>query len=260
MCTTTRAIFGSSTTVRRVFPPCAPAVSGKTVRFILFDPKQHIDARNDLKAAISQVGVFYGNLKNTPGLPVAIKTDLSLFNFQTEYRPTAPDQATMENLGRMDFPVYLFATPGISSSSTSIDEVTQLMQRHQISASSFVRRVDFAHPDVPILAPVADNYKTIEDSWESKTVMGFGFPGIYYTTGNCHKLGLIKIDALLAQASAFDSEPDRFAWVLQHELGHMFALVHHPDTLMNEDYNRQFKTFLPIQIGHIRDMLKRMSP
>jgi len=260
MCQTTRAIFGSNAVIRRVFPPCPRAITGKTVRFIIFDPKKQIDSRSDLKAAINQVGSFYNNLKNTSGLSNAIKADLASYNFVVEYRPSAPDDSTLLNLGRMDFPVYLFNTPGISATSTSISEIQQLMQRHQISAMSFLRAFNTIHPELPILAPVVDNYKTIESSWENRDVLGFGFPGGYYNNGSCGKLGIIKIDALLTITSTFDTDSERLTWVLQHELGHMFALVHHDDSLMNDKYDRHFAAFLPLQIGHVRDTLKRVSP
>ena len=40
----------------------------------------------------------------------------------------------------------------------------------------------------------------------------------------------------------------------------MLALVHHDNSMMNDKYDRHFTTFLPLQIGHLRDTLKILSP
>jgi hypothetical protein len=256
----TRFFSGSSTTIRRLFPPCAPETTAKLVQFIVFDPKRFIESNSELKGAIVQAGNFYSNLVNTAGLSEQVKTDLSKFSFRTEYRASSPDQATIASPGRMTFPIYLFHTPDISPDSTSVDEIHQLMQQYQISAISRLRDVDLQHPDRTVLLPTKDNYNAVSESWSSKEVWGFGFPGAYYTNGSCHKLGLIKIDALLASPTTYDTRAQRFAWVLQHELGHMFALKHHDASMMNDEYDRHFSEMLPIQIGQVRDMLLRMSP
>jgi len=69
-----------------------------------------------------------------------------------------------------------------------------------------------------------------------------------------------RLNALLNLQSPYDTTVNRFAWVLEHELGHMLALAHKDNTMMNSQYDRHFNSFDPLQITYIRDTLKILSP
>ncbi len=262
MCKTTTAANNAATEkIRRVFPPCAAEKNtGKQVKIILFDPKGLIESRSDLKAALKQVQDFYNGLKNTAGLPVDLVNDLALYSFQSEYRASAPSENEIRQLGRMDFPVYVFHSPPLSPDLSSADEMKVLMERHQVASIIMLRMIDEQDPDAISFIGTADVYESIEKDWVNQLVLGFGFAGTYTYNGNCHKLGIIKIDAVLANIPPNVSAADRFRSVLEHELGHMFSLRHEAGTIMNEKYEGGMTHFSIPQIDVIRDTLKMLSP
>lgn len=260
MCKTTTATVAANERTRRIFPPCGPQVSTKTVTVTVFDPKKLIESRSDLQHAITQVGDFYNNLKATPGLPPAVVQDLSRFTFATVYKTAAPNEAERAQLGNMDFPFYLFHYK--APFDTSYTEIQELLEAHKIPMDLSVKVIIDTNTTM-IRKIVPDAYKTIENDWGDELVLGFGFPANYHdphNTGNCRKLGLVKIDAVLQHVPMGDTEETRFAGVIEHELGHMLALAHQAGTLMNEKYDRQFKQFNADQIAVIRDTLKILSP
>lgn len=261
MCKTTTASNSvASEKVRRVFPACTAEVTGKLVKIIVYDPKRLIESRSDLRAALTQVQDFYNGLKNQPGLPADVVSDLGLYSFQAEYRASAPNESEIAQLGKMDFPVYLFNSPPLSPNLSSVEEMQALMEHHQVSSVLWLRMIDEQEPDVVTYVGTADVYESIEKDWGNQFVLGFGYPGRYSFDGNCHKLGIIKIDAVLANMPPNVSGAQRFRGVLEHELGHMFSLRHEEGTIMNEKYEGGMTQFSAAQIDVIRDTLKQLSP
>ncbi|MBT8183322.1 MAG: hypothetical protein KJN76_00665 [Eudoraea sp.] len=249
---------GSSTALRRVFPPCPAATNvGKTANITLFDPKKLINSNSNLKNALVDVENFYSNLKNTTGLDTAVSSDLSAYTFQATYKPAAPSAVEINAMGRMDFPMYVFNSPGLSSNLSSVSEMHQLMETHQIPSILFL--TTYTSPNSAATNPTGDVYETISKKWSDTSTLGFGFPAIYHTSGSCHKLGLIKIDAVLNNVSG-TAAVNKFKFVVKHELGHMFAVSHEAGTIMNEEYNLSSSNFKPLQINVIRDTLKNLSP
>lgn len=259
MCTTTNNTV-STNRVRKIFPPCAPEASaGKTVRVRVYDPKSLINNNTDLKNALTGVQIFYNALQHTPQLPADLKNNLSEYSFEVSYNNSAPTNNDIRQLRRMDFPMYIFNTPGISPNSSSSEEMQALLERHEISPPIRVRLID-DDPNVTVTTSAGDAYETIEKDWGKETVLGFGFPGNYYTQGTCHKVGFIKMDAIAKNATGWNSIADRFKGVVEHELGHMLALAHSEGTVMNEKYKPGSPSFSVAQIDIIRDTLKRLSP
>ncbi|MGN6492157.1 MAG: hypothetical protein ACTHLE_09200 [Agriterribacter sp.] len=260
MCKTTTGNTTSSSRVRQIYPPCAPEPNpGKVVKVRVHDPKNLIGSNNDLKNALTSVQQFYNGLQQTPQLPADLVSDLSKYTFEVTYTSSAPSDNEIRQLRRMDFPVYLFHTPGISANSSSIGEMQTLLERHEISPPIRVRLID-EDPNVITTTSAGDAYKSLEDDWEKEEVLGFGFPGNYYSQGTCHKLGLIKVDAIQKSAAGWSSIPDRFKGVIEHELGHMLGLGHFDGTVMNKKYQPGATQFTIAQIDIIRDTLKILSP
>jgi hypothetical protein len=261
MCKTTTASNSvASEKVRRVFPACTAEVTGKLVKIIVYDPKRLIESRSDLRAALTQVQDFYNGLKNQPGLPADLVSDLGLYSFQAEYKASAPSETEIKQLGRMDFPFYVFHSPPLSPDLTSVEEIQALMERHQVSSILWLRMIDETDPEAQAYIGTGDVYESLEKDWINQLVLGFGFPGSYTFNGNCHKLGIIKIDAVLANMPPGVSGAQRFRGVLEHELGHMFSLRHEAGTIMNEKYEGGMTHFSAAQIDVIRDTLKQLSP
>ena len=260
MCKTTTGNTASSDRVRQIFPPCAPESNpGKIIRIRVYDPKSLIGSNSDLRNALTGVQQFYNGLRQTPQLPADMVNDLTAYTFEVTYTASAPTENEIRQFRRMDFPVYIFHTPGISANSSSIEEMQTLLERHEISPPIRVRLIN-DDPNVVVTTSAGDAYKTIGEDWENQNVLGFGFPGNYYTQGTCHKLGLIKIDAILKNASGWNSGADRFRGVVTHELGHMLGLAHVDGTVMNRTYQPGTAQFSVAQIDIVRDTLKILSP
>jgi len=258
MGTTTTPSVGSSAAVRRVFPPCPAATNvGKIAKITMYDPKKLINSNNNLKNALVDVQDFYNNLKNTANLDSQVSSDLSGYTFQATYQSSAPSAAEINAMGRMDFPMYVFNSPGLSPNLTSIGEIHQLMETHQIPSVLFL--TTYSSPNASSTNATGDVYNTTSQKWGDTITLGFGFPGIYHTSGTCHKLGLIKIDAVLNNVAGAVAT-NKFKFVVTHELGHMLAVSHKAGTIMNETYNLSSSDFQPLQITVIRDTLKKLSP
>ncbi|MBX2924030.1 MAG: hypothetical protein KF746_17660 [Chitinophagaceae bacterium] len=259
MCKTTTNNTASADRVRRIFPQCAEEVAGKKVKVAIYDPKKIIDGRNDLKAALMGVQNFYNSLKDMPGLSPDLSNDLALYTFEVTYKSFSPAGDEIQRMGRMDFPFYVFNTPGLSANSTSADEIQRLMEKHQVASYIWLRKIE-DDPSAQTLVPTRDVYKGIEEDWSAENVLGFGFAGNYYLGKFCRKLGIIKADAVLKNITGWSSGADKFKSVVEHELGHMFSLTHHSGTVMNETYQPGTTQFSVAQIDIIRDTLKILSP
>jgi hypothetical protein len=260
MCKTTSPVTSSVSAVRRVFPPCRPESNpGKVVKITVYDPKKLIEGRTDLKDALTQVQGFYNGLQHEPGLAADLVNDLAVYTFQVSYKASAPDTNELQQLARMDFPLYVFHSPPLSPDLSSVGEMQTLMEHHQVPSQLWLRMID-ADPSVTATVATGDVYQSMENDWGNQFVLGFGFPGNYYNHGTCHKLGIIKIDAVLANMAPNVSGADRIRGVVEHELGHMFSLRHEAGTIMNEKYEGGFTHFSLQQIDVIRDTLKLLSP
>lgn len=265
MCkTTSPVIVNFSEKIRSIRPPCPAAVTGKQVTITLYDPKGLMSGRDDLKNALTQVAQFYGGLKQVQGLPASLAAELSLYSFHAVYKAAAPDDNEIAGLGRMDFPMYIFNSPPLSPNSSSLEEIKTVMKRHGLSAVSNLRTIKPDPNMVPFITGPVDFNKSVDDSWADQSVLGFGFPGNYYAKGTCHKLGIVKLDALEKNKPANASAAERFRGVLIHELGHMFAVRHdednEPATIMQKKYEGGATNFSNAQIDVIRDTLKKLSP
>lgn len=258
MGTKTTPSVGSSAAVRRVFPPCPAATNvGKTARITMYDPKKLINNNSNLQNVLVDVQNFYNGLKNSANLDPIVSSDLSGYSFQVTYHPSAPSATEVMAMGRMDFPMYVFNSPPLSSNLSSVGEMHKLMETHQIPSVLFL--TTYTSPNASTTKPTGDVYGTISKAWGDKFTLGFGFPGIYHRSGSCHKLGLIKIDAVLNNVAG-TAATNKFKFVVTHELGHMFAVSHKAGTIMNEKYNLSFSNFTALQITVIRDTLKKLSP
>lgn len=265
MCkTTSPVIVNFSEKIRGIRPPCPAAVTGKQVTITLYDPKGLMSGRDDLKTALTQVAQFYDGLEQVPGLPASLAADLSLYTFTAVYKAAAPGANEIAGLGRMDFPLYIFNSPGLSPNSSSLDEIKAIMKMHGLAGFSNLRVLQQNPDTLPILTTPVDFNKSVDDSWADQFVLGFGFPGNYYAKGTCNKLGIIKLDALEKNKPANASAAERFRGVLIHELGHMFAVRHdednEPATIMQKKYEGGASNFSNAQIDVIRDTLKKLSP
>lgn len=265
MCkSTSPVIVNFSEKIRGIRPPCPPAVTGKQVTITLYDPKGLMAGRDDLKTALTQVAQFYGALKTAQGLAASLAADLSLYTFTAVYKAAAPGANEIAALGRMDFPLYVFNSPGLSPNSSSLEEIKAIMNLHGLAGFSNLRILQQNPDTLPILTTPVDFIKSVDESWADQFVLGFGFPGNYYAKGTCNKLGIIKLDALEKNKPVNASAADRFRGVLIHELGHMFAVRHDegsiPLTIMHKEYKGGLTHFSNEQIDVIRDTLKKLSP
>ena len=254
MCTTTRS-HSSPHKPRDIPPNCPVENDGKNVRIIVFDPKGLIDSNTDLKHdALEEVGTFYNGLQHTPGLNPALKQSLSEFTFHVEYRHSNPNQSEKGCFGKMKFPFYIFNYDALPDSSAN--EMTALLHDHYIPEKTEVWKI--TGPDTRETAPVHP-YEDFEKDWEKDSVLGFGIPGKYtdLKQPTFRKIGIIKIDAI-QKSSGVIGPKQRFAGVLKHELGHMFALAHLDNTIMNEKYVEGFNQFTIPQIDVINETLKRL--
>jgi len=254
---TTRAIaslFGGeediATRLRRVFTPCPRGDGLKTINVRIFDEHVLVTEMATSQEIVNGLQAFLDGMHSSPGLEPAVTAGLSAINFQVTYTAADPTKNVINNFRHRDFPIYRVAhTGGVASPK---EEIVSLLVAHRIPATTFVaqRRAGFPNP---VMAPVLP-YKDIETDWtEERTVLGFGMPGLYFVPNSqstCRKVGIIKMRDFMTENVSPPNLKAKLLSVIEHELGHMFGLVHEANTLMDGDYriNSQFTQYTNDQL------------
>ena len=201
------------------------------------------DVVNDLRT-------FLNGLDTTPGIDAATAAGLAAYTFDVTYETSFPSQAQIDSFDVNDFPIYFLTTQGVFRSSS--DSVVDLLVANRIPELTFVGRRQGALPN-PVLGQVR-TYTIIEDDWEEKpSVLGFGIPGVYFIPNSqtrCRKIGVIKMQGDMITNLPFPQRRAKIVSILRHELGHMFALTHENNTMMDPDYevNATFTQFTNDQL------------
>ena len=225
-----------ATRLQRIFTPCRSGDGSKNVSIRIFDKHQLVNDMATSAEIVSDLQTFLRGLASRTDLEPDVLTRLSPFTFTVTYDNKNPSQAEIDRFGPNVFPIYLLTATG--SITTSRDDIVSLLVSHRIPEVTFVAK---RHGNgVPLLSRV-NSYQDIEDDWADKpTVLGFGFPGAYFIPRNqtiCRKVGIIKMQGGMIENLGPMGRRPKLVSVLKHELGHMFGLVHEPDTLMDADYD-----------------------
>lgn len=234
-----------ATRLRRVFTPCLRGDGNKNITIRIFDKHELVTEMATSDEVVTGLENFLHGLAAQTGLEANVVAQLSPITFHVTYAKTNPNQAEIDHFGVNDFPIYLLTATGLINSTS--DDIVSLMVSHRIPERTFVakRRTGLSEP---LLSPVP-SYQAIEDDWAKEPkVLGFGFPGTYFLPNNqnrCRKLGIIKMQGNMTENLPFPRRKKKILSVLEHELGHMFGLVHESNTLMDPDYdvNSKFASY-----------------
>lgn len=248
-----------ATRLRRIFTPCLRGDGTRNINVRIFDPHELVNEMATSQEVVSELENFLHSMATQTGLEATIVAQLSPISFHVSYVKTTPSQAEINQLGVADFPVYLLTASGLFRSSA--DDVVSLLVSHRIPELTFVgKRLD---PDKLVLSQIRA-YQTLEDDWAQKPdVLGFGIPGTYFlphSQTRCRKVGIIKMQGSMIENLPFGQRKKKILSVLEHELGHMFGLVHESNTLMDGDYkiNANFSSYSNNQlwvVGRALDQL-----
>jgi hypothetical protein len=250
-----------ATRLRRVFTACPRGDGTKNINIRIFDKLELINEMASSADVENDLNNFLRGLASQTGLEASVVTQLSPITFQVTYANRMPDQNEIDRFGVHDFPIYFLTATGLSRSSSA--DVISLMVKHRIPELTWVARRE--PPSRPVLSEVRA-YQIIERDWENKpTVLGFGIPGTYFLTNSqtiCRTLGIIKMQGGMIENLQFMGRRQKLVSVLKHELGHIFGLVHEPNTLMDGDYqvNSRFASYSNDQlwvVGRALEVLLR---
>ena len=258
-----KRLFASGDTVAtrllRIFTPCLRGDGSKNINIRIFDPHELVNEMATSQEVVSELENFLHSMATQTGLDARIVAQLSPITFHVSYTKSTPSQAEINQLGVGDFPVYLLTATGLVRSSA--DEVVSLLVSHRIPELTFVGRRQY--PDALVLSHVRA-YQTLEDDWAQKPdVLGFGIPGTYFLPNSqtrCRKVGIIKMQGSMIENLAFPQRKKKILSVLEHELGHMFGLVHESNSLMDGDYkiNANFTSYSNGQLWVVGRALEQL--
>ena len=233
---------GASITDRlqKVFAPCLHGDGSKNVNIRIFDKQQLVNEMATAAEVRGDLEGFLRGLRSQSDLQPDVVALLSPITFDVTYDNKNPSQAEIDRFGVNDFPIYLLTATGLVNSTR--DDIVSLLVSHRIPEKTFVyTRI---RPAVPVASDIF-SYKDIEDDWANKPeVQGFGFPGPYFIPRNqnvCRKLGIIKMQGNMIENLPFSARKKKLVSVLKHELGHMFAMKHEANTLMDPTYDVNFR-------------------
>ncbi len=238
MGTTTRGNTLSITErLRRVYLPCPANNGNKAVAIKVFDKHNLISEMISSQDMVTELQNFLNGMGASPGLPTDIAANLSSLRFTVDYEPRAPGREEIERFGVTDFPVHLLTASGLVTSSSR--DIVGLMEAHRIPEETRVaERPQPGEEGINMFRVFP--YRTVEDDWEeNRTVLGIGVPGTYFTNNQtrCRKVGIIKMQGFMTENLPMARRPEKILFVLKHELGHMFALRHQENTIMNPGYD-----------------------
>jgi len=225
----------------KVQTACRAGTGGHTVFIKVFDRKNVLsDAAHSVGDVKQELETFFNGLGATPGLPAFHAQNLQAFTFAVTFTTRDSTKAERDGFGMMDFPVYLETTEGSRAFTT--DDGEALLMAHKIPAST---KVFSPIGDEETVVPAdLDPYAEVEKFIPKATAFGAGVPGTYLTPHsqtNCRKVGIIKVNHLIAGINSVVTRQERFVVVLKHELGHMFGMAHVQQTLMDENYDEVVK-------------------
>jgi len=227
--------------LRRMQTACRAGTGGHTVSIKVFDRKNVLsNAAHTVGAVKQELENFFNGLSATPSLPPPQAQTLQTFTFVVTFITRDSTKAELDGFGMMDFPVYLETTEGSSAFTTDAGEA--LLMAHKIP------------PTTEVFIPIDDEgtvaneefepYAAVEKFIPNPQAFGAGIPGPYLvpqSQSKCRKLGIIKVNHLIAGINSAVTRQERFVVVLKHELGHMFGMAHVQQTLMDENYDEVVK-------------------
>ena len=238
-----------ATRLQRIFTPCLRGDGSKNINIRIFDKHELVNDMATSDEVVSDLQNFLRGLAARTDLEPDVLAQLSPISFNVTYDKKNPDQGEIDRFRPNDFPIYLLTATG--SINSTRDDIVSLLVSHRIPEKTVVYKR--LRPAVPVPSDVL-SYKDIEDDWANKpTVLGFGFPGLYLIPRSqnfCRKLGIIKMQGGMIENLQFSGRRKKLVSVLKHELGHMFALKHEANTLMdgNYDVNSGFPSYSPDQM------------
>lgn len=227
--------------LRRMQAACRAGTGGHTVFIKVFDRKNVLgDAAHSVGAVQLELETFFNGLSATPSLPPFQAQNLQTFTFVVTFITRDSTRAERDGFGMMDFPVYLETTEGSRAFTT--DEGEALLMAHKIPSTTAV----FIPTDEEgtVRHEPLEPYAAVEKFIPKSIAFGLGIPGTYgvpHSQTNCRKLGIIKVNHLIAGVNSVVTRQERFVVVLKHELGHMFGMAHVPLTIMDENYDEVVK-------------------
>jgi hypothetical protein len=234
--TTNRNTLTIAERLRRIFQPCPKNNGNESVTIKVFDKHSLISEMINSQDMVTELQTFLNGMGSTPGLPNDVVTRLSSIHFTVTYKARGPGREEIESFAVTDFPIHLLTASGLFVSSAQ--EIIELMVLHRIPEKTTVR--DRLGPDTVGSFPVFP-YKTIEEDWGEPKIQGFGVPGRYDDPLNnqnqCRKIGIIKMQGFMTENVPAARLPEKILFVIKHELGHMFGLRHHDNSIMNPEYN-----------------------
>lgn len=250
-----------ATRLRRVYTPCPRGDGVKTVNVRIFDEHVLVTEMATSQEIVNGLQAFLDGMHSAPGLDAAAAAVLSAINFQVTYTAAHPAKNVIDKFRQQDFPVYLLTHTG--SVASPKEEITSLLVAHRIPTTTFVAQRRPTSPN-PVMAPVLP-YRDIEKDWtEERTVLGFGMPGTYFVPNSqntCRKVGIIKMRDFMTENISPPNLKAKLLSVIEHELGHMFGLVHEADTLMDPNYriNSQFTRYTNDQLWVVSRALEVLT-
>ena len=236
MCKTTRRSSKNYQNVIKKFTACLPFSGSKIVNIKIFDHKtllsSTVNSTDEMKAEMIR---FFNLMISNPGLKSAVAQNLQTFSFNIDYKAGKPTASERDGFSALDFPVYLESLEG--STSLTAGSAKDLLTEHKIPETSTVKEIEPGNSTAT--RPIAP-YKAVEDFIDTDiTALGLGIGGPYFVLNSqnkCRKIGIILVDRLTKNIT-FANRQNRFLHVLKHELGHMFGIAHHKDTIMDEKYS-----------------------
>jgi len=222
--------------LRKMQPACRSGTGSKKVSIKVFDRKNVLsDAVHTVSAAKQDLETFFNSLSATPGLSAPIGQDLQRFTFEVTFVTRDSTKAERDAFGMMDFPVYLESTLG--STAFTPDDSKELLLAHKIPETTEV----FAPTDDEgtVGHEPLQTYTEVENFIPKHDVFGVGVPGTYLLNAQttCRKIGIVKVNDLIAGINSFDIRQNRFLMVVKHEVGHMLGMAHVKDTLMDKKFD-----------------------
>ena len=220
-------------------PACRPRTGSQKVSIPVFDDNNLtglIMATSSEETAMKNaLETFFDGLDQIPNLPQNVPQLLQPFSFEVKFFKRDSTQAERDAFGMMDFPVYLRTT---DSASFEAAKARELLSSHKIPQETIVMHLtdDEGSSRHDPVKP----YEKMEEFINNANVFGMGVPGPYADDKNqskCRKVGIIKVNhliSLIPQAR----RPERFLFVMKHELGHMLGLEHMAASLMADTYDQ----------------------
>ena len=207
---------------------------------MVFDRHHLMTDMIDSQDMVTGMQNFLNEMDASPGLPADVATNLSSIRFTVRYVPSSPGREEIERFGVTDFPVHLLTASGLVASSSR--DIIELMEAHRIPERTAVRELlppgeegQEGHVTVAVFP-----YRVVENDWEeNRQVLGIGIPGTYFGNNQtvCRKIGIIKMQEFMIENVPMARLPERFLFVLRHELGHMFGLTHQENSVMAPSYD-----------------------